>query len=294
MATSVGLIAGVLVPDSGCIIPDYCIRVENYGMNNCNFLEGAIMWPIGQPELAEPVPSSKGAPGPSGCVCLNAAEQEIMDFQTPEPQFEELSGEVEQATREACDAIVPAGWDHNCFIAVGDGASTLGTDPYTNGFGECVGSCGFANPPPGKSCPEFDPYECNGENGDGETGVDSGSYNGELHAGDFVSCRGTECEVDLAFAHMVLANPGLLESEGAMFVYDSSKARFVFVDVHRGSLAAELGLSSGDVLEAVNGTNIDDLDAALHALTGNQNANELRVRVKRSQQWVDFTYILVP
>jgi hypothetical protein len=299
-ATGVGLVVGILVPDTGCILKDYCIRVQNHGQNNCNHLEGAMMWPIGQPELAQPVPGSHDAPGPAGCVCLNSAEQETVDFEAPAGQYAVLMAEIEDATRKACDSIVPAGWDHNCFINEGVGASTLGLiKPFTDGYGACIGTCVFANPPPGESCPELDPYQCNeddGETGDnGGEGESGGSETGGsgLDAGEYIYCAGTECEIDLKFAQMLYENLEMLQSEGTTLVYESRTDRFVFQGVEGGSLAAELGLWSGDILEAVNGTIIDGLDSALQVAAESRDASELRVRVKRSQKWIDFTYTFV-
>lgn len=310
-ATGVGMVGGIVMPDAGCIIPDYCIRIENYGQNNCNYLEDAMMWPAGQPELAEPIPGSHNASGPAGCVCLNSAEQEIVDFEVPAGQYATLMAKIETATRNECDAIVPAGWDHNCYIAQGVGASTVAlTHPFQAGPGDCIGTCLFSDPPPGKTCPELNPYECNEDDGetggessatgsDSETGGESetGGFppgNGLLGAGDYVYCVGNSCDVDLSFVQMLYENVEMLSGEGTTLVFNSSMDRFVFHGVTRGSLAFELGLSSGDVLEAVNGTTIEDLDAALQVAADGRDASEIYVRVKRGRQWIDFTYTLVP
>ncbi|PRP94794.1 PDZ domain-containing protein [Enhygromyxa salina] len=86
----------------------------------------------------------------------------------------------------------------------------------------------------------------------------------------------------------------LLLGEDTTLVYDTTASRFAFQGVTTGSLSAELGLRDGDRLESVNGTTIDDLEAALYAISENDTATELRVRVQRGTQWVDFTYTLVP
>lgn len=78
---AIGMMAATVVP-SGCILPDYCIMLRTAGRDYCRFLEGAMMWPVGHPELAEPVMGAFGNP-PKGCRCFNAAEQAILTNKTP-------------------------------------------------------------------------------------------------------------------------------------------------------------------------------------------------------------------
>jgi hypothetical protein len=294
-----GFVGGVAMFDAGCIIPDYCIRIQTHGKNNCNYLTNAMMWPAEQPELAVPVPASHDAPGPAGCVCYNAAEQEILDFEVPPGKFAEFMDELEAATRDECDAIVPPGWDHNCYITEGTDASTAAlSKPFQGGFGECIGSCVFTNPPPGDTCPELTPYECDEDDGEtggvGETGADTVDAGTGMNAGDYIYCVGNSCDISLGFAQMLSENMEMLQREGATFVYDASIDRFVLQGVARGTVAFELGLASGDVLESVNDTTIGDLDSALQAMVENRDATELNVRVKRGRRWIDFTYTLAP
>lgn len=294
-----GFVGGVAMFDAGCIIPDYCIRIQTHGKKNCNYLNNAVMWPAGQPEQVKPVPGSLHAPGPAGCVCYNSAEQEIIDFEVPPAKFAEFMGEIEAATRDECDAIVPPGWDHNCYITEGTDASTAAlSKPFQSGVGECIGNCVFTNPPPGGTCPELSPYECEeggGETGgDGETAGDAVDAGNGMNVGDHIYCAGNSCDISMGFARMLSENIGMLQREGTTFVYDSSIDRFVLQGVARGTVAFELGLASGDVLESVNDTTIGDLDSALQAMVDNRDATELNVRVKRGRRWIDFTYTLVP
>ena len=50
---ALGFTASVVAP-SGCILNDYCIVVTTPGTNWCVLIEDALMWPVGQPDLAEP------------------------------------------------------------------------------------------------------------------------------------------------------------------------------------------------------------------------------------------------
>jgi len=260
------------------------------------------MWPGGQPMLAEPVPVSHGAPGPAGCLCHNQEEQDILDFGLPPGQYGVLVDEIEIATRQACDSLVPAGWNHNCFITVGPGASNVGglAKTFVDGHGECISDCSYINPPPGGACPDPNPYECNGGGGDGVDGEDSGEsgaegdVGGNLGSGAYIDCSGTECDVDLGFAELLFQDMSLLASEGATIVYDTNASRFVFYGIVVGSLSSELGLDNGDQIESVNGLTIDDLDSALQAISESDTETEFRIRVKRGTQWIDFTYTLVP
>lgn len=170
----------------GCIIPDYCIVTFSPGQDWCRTLDNALMWPAGQPELAEPV-LAEGTGIPKGCRCMNTDEQVVMMTMTPEAQYIELSGELAIAARMECAALVPEGYEHNCMTLDGPQPSTL-EDPVPGpSSNDCIGSCSLSNPPPFKDCPDPDPYECNGEPSPGEdevgtedTGTDEGGVLSDL------------------------------------------------------------------------------------------------------------------
>ncbi|NVB40590.1 hypothetical protein G6O69_22310 [Pseudenhygromyxa sp. WMMC2535] len=165
-----GLVVALLVPGGGCLGLDYCIRINYSGIDWCMWMEGALMWPEGQPELAEPV-----AEEIFSCVCFNDAEETILNDAMPEEQYGALVAEIEQSARESCAALVPDGFSHNCDEEEGDDSPGFTLPIAGESTKDCVGHCEFVNPPPGGSCRELDPYECNDEEADGgsdETGSD--------------------------------------------------------------------------------------------------------------------------
>lgn len=172
-----GLVAGAswsAIP--ACIIPDYCIELQYPGRDWCRALEGAKMWPNGQPESASNVVNEYGGP-PEGCLCFNDADQTILGDQTPIEQYEYLGDLITDSAREACAAVVPLGYDHNCFDVDGPDApvpSIIITGDLTH---DCVGSCVQINPPPNGGCEEKNPYECN------DSGYGYTSANDEVESG---------------------------------------------------------------------------------------------------------------
>jgi hypothetical protein len=170
-----GMVLGLLGSSSGpaCIIPDYCIVWQTPGTDWCVNVEVAHMWPINQPELAEPVRSESGGLV-KGCRCFNDGEHVILNQQAPAEIHAELVEELEEAGRSACAWAVPPGYDHDCFI-LDDSLGPVFSAPYDSDPSvDCVGSCGYLNPPPNGSCGEDpDPWACN-EDGSGETGEGDG------------------------------------------------------------------------------------------------------------------------
>jgi hypothetical protein len=170
----------------GCLIPDYCFVTFHAGQDWCRKLDGALMWPAGQPDLAEPI-FAEDQDLPKGCRCMNDTEQMVMMDQSPEAEYIDLVGELAIETRMQCAALVPEGYEHNCLTLDGPMASSLG-DPFGGSkSNECIGSCSFGNPPPFGECPEPDPYTCNGEPKPGEdevgtedTGTDEGGVLSDL------------------------------------------------------------------------------------------------------------------
>jgi hypothetical protein len=178
----VGLAASAVAPS--CILPDYCIVIITPGTDWCVHMEDAMMWPVGQPDLAEPVSGSAGGP-PRGCRCFNDADVPILKDQLPTDIFAGLVGGIEADARNECALAVPPGFDHNCYIEAGLLAPSFGPPFPEDPSDDCIGSCAYTKPPPHGSCGEDpDPYMCNEEYGSGETGVDTATGTGDGDTGD--------------------------------------------------------------------------------------------------------------
>jgi hypothetical protein len=119
-----GLASSTVVP--GCILPDYCIVLTTWGTDWCVYVDEAQMWPIGQPELAEPVSAEQGGP-PIGCLCFNDGEFQILDGEAPTEQYDGLVAELEENARNECAWAVPPGYDHTCYFEDGPLAPVLST-----------------------------------------------------------------------------------------------------------------------------------------------------------------------
>ncbi len=290
-----GLSAAALVPSGGCVLPDYCILIEFNGTDWCATMGGAQMWPAGQPEFAEPISDDIFA-----CTCFNEIEQGVLTNKVPLDEFTALVTEIEQVTREHCASLVPEGFEHNCDLVDVPNAPTI-TDPYEGGSSnDCHGSCSFINPPPGGSCPELDPYECNDEPagggdeaGDDDAGGDDEGPGASLYAEEHVNCEGTRCTIDRAFAESLWRDPNALLAEDARLIFDDASARFVLVDVDVGSLAHTLGLRSGDHLESVEGVIIDDLEIAIEVAIVCEQSDAVELRVLRGARAIDFHYSML-
>lgn len=113
-----GLASSAVMP--GCILPDYCILLTTWGTDWCMYVDEAQMWPIGQPELAEPVSAEQGGP-PIGCLCFNDGEFQILDDddEVPAEQYDALVAELEENARNECAWAVPPGYDHTCYLEDG-------------------------------------------------------------------------------------------------------------------------------------------------------------------------------
>jgi hypothetical protein len=167
---TLGLTASAVAP--GCIFNDYCIVITTLGTDWCVVIEDAMMWPAGQPDLAQPV-SASGGGAPRGCECFNDADVAILADELPVDVFGGLVGEMQADARNECAIAVPPGFDHNCYIEDGSLAPSFGS-PFSDGpSDDCIGSCSYIKPPPNGSCNEDpDPYECNEEYGGGDTVTD--------------------------------------------------------------------------------------------------------------------------
>ena len=307
-----GVLAAFLAPGtSGCVYHDTCIKVTSPGHDYCRNVALAKMWPVGGSfEQAEPILRPGGAT-PRGCRCYNDAENQIFVDYAPECQYEEFIDDLEQAAREECQALVPPGYDHNCWTSSGSQASVV-EGRYPNGGGSCIGNCEYGSPPVGGSCPKPSPYEC-ATGGYGDEGCDSGGDSqtsmgdsglddtGEDTSGgvlgdidSFVDCQGQDCEIDEGFARRLYADPSPLLDQGTRLVYDSKLRRHVLSNVEPGSLVHALGLRTGDVLESVDEMIIHDLDSALQVYVQLGDATVVDVRVERGARWLDFTYTFGP
>jgi hypothetical protein len=307
-----GVVAGSLAPVAGgCVYHDTCIKVITPGTNWCRNVALAKMWPVGGSfEDAEPILRPDGGV-PQGCRCYNDAEHQILDEKVPECRYQQFLDDLAQAAREECQALVPPGYDHNCWTVSGSEASVVEGE-FENGPGSCVGNCEYGSPPMDGSCPNPSPYECaTGGFGDegceseddfetstGDSRVDdtTGDTSGGILADidSFVDCQEQDCEIDEAFARGLYADPSPLLDQGTRLVHDSKLQRHVLSNVEPGSLAHELGLRTGDVLESVDKVIIHDLDSALQVYMQLGDATAVDVRVKRGSRWLDFTYTFVP
>ena len=160
-------VAGSLL-GSACVIPDSCPVIATPGTDWCVTMDGAQMWPPGQPELAEPVLSENDI-DPTGCRCMNDIEHAIM-ANPGSDERDALIAELEQEARYACIVAVNEGWENNCFTDPPEPLAPTFPAPVSKGEPSyaCFGSCSFA----GKNCgADPDPFACNEEFGDGETGT---------------------------------------------------------------------------------------------------------------------------
>ena len=163
-----GVWVGLLVPTAGCIFPDHCILVKFVGNDYCSVLNGALMWPIGEPELAEPVKGKSGAP--VGCRCLNATEAQQLTDKVPEAEYLALLEDIHDRGRNTCASNVPQGFDHNCYTDQIE-FSDITIDDGPNRSATCIDSCTYTNPPSSGNCPDDpDPFECNDDGGGDDVG----------------------------------------------------------------------------------------------------------------------------
>jgi C-terminal processing protease CtpA/Prc len=79
-------------------------------------------------------------------------------------------------------------------------------------------------------------------------------------------------------------------SVDAVFRYRPSETSTVIQEIRPGSLAEEAGLKAGDVLLAIDGTDIDkaDFETVRDALRGPVGTNAV-IKIKRGQEILEFT-----
>jgi general secretion pathway protein C len=98
---------------------------------------------------------------------------------------------------------------------------------------------------------------------------------------DAIQCSTADvCTVERAFVDEILANPAKFASQ-APRVAPMAEGGFKLAGVRKGSLAHKLGLASGDILLAVNGTELKGLDDALGLMTKLRRASNLEVTLDR-------------
>lgn len=151
-----------------CVLPDVCPVVATKGTDWCVTMVGALMWPAGQPELAEPV-RPEGKLAPDGCRCMNDDDDDTL-LGEPSDLRDALIEDVEKEARYACVEAVLDGYESNCFDEQPDPlAPSFGPpNPKDELSEDCIGACVLA----GNNCgPDPDPHECNDlVSGETETG----------------------------------------------------------------------------------------------------------------------------
>lgn len=98
---------------------------------------------------------------------------------------------------------------------------------------------------------------------------------------DAIQCASADvCTVERAFVDEILSNPAKFMSQ-APRIAPLADGGFKLAGVRKGSLAAKLGLASGDILLAVNGTELKGIDDALGLMTKLRRASNLEVTLDR-------------
>jgi len=98
---------------------------------------------------------------------------------------------------------------------------------------------------------------------------------------DAIQCASADvCTVERAFVDEILSNPAKFASQ-APRIAPLPDGGFKLAGVRKGSLAAKLGLASGDILLAVNGTELKGIDDALGLMTKLRRASNLEVTLDR-------------
>jgi general secretion pathway protein C len=102
-------------------------------------------------------------------------------------------------------------------------------------------------------------------------------------AEDAIECKKNHCTVQREFVDELIAKPSLLSKQARIVpaIRDGETQGFKFYGIRRGSLPRLLGLKNGDLLMAVNGTDLDSMDRAMNLYTKLRRANHLSVRIKR-------------
>jgi hypothetical protein len=270
------------MPGTACIIPDYCILISADGANWCATMDGAMKWPEGQPELAEPVLSADEHAVPRGCTCVNNTEGIMLVDHLPIEAYVQLRAEIEAATRENCLTLA-VGFANNC-LAEGPNAPVIAEEsPDPDKHGPCVGDCEYFKPPPYEDCPrDPTPFECedlvHGGNDEADDGgacpigaedcpcTVGGSCDDNLECvdgmcvpvpsdeevddgsdtGPVLACPDDLCSLDFELAMALRDEPRRLAESTEIIAVDAEQ--IIFELVQEDSVLHRLGLRSGDVL----------------------------------------------
>ena len=154
---------GIMVgagPATGCLYPDYCIKIGIAGSHTCLlFTNAGILDEEGQ--IVEAL--TDGLEPPTGCDCLRQSEVEILESgDVDSPEYQLIYFGLETKAREDCLALAIEQElsNTNCLTAEIEGFIT------ENQQVECTAGCVYSNPPPNGRCPE-----CTlDDNASGETG----------------------------------------------------------------------------------------------------------------------------
>lgn len=123
----------------------------------------------------------------------------------------------------------------------------------------------------------------------GDDGSDGDHGPGSLpELATVVSCDGNACSVDASFVDDLIANPWVLQQDGARLVATVVPvAGFEFQGVAPGSLAYELGFRNGDVPVMVNQLPVATLDDVLsaHSLLRDSTTIEVTVARQDGSSW---------
>ena len=114
-------------------------------------------------------------------------------------------------------------------------------------------------------------------------GSGSGSGSGSLDLSGIVRVDDTHVEVPRAVVDALLANPMSAARSARVLpsVRNGQTIGMKLFAIRPGSLFAELGLSNGDTVTAVNGHALSSMDAALEVYSKVRTASQVKLAVER-------------
>ena len=112
------------------------------------------------------------------------------------------------------------------------------------------------------------------------TGTNSRAIPGAEEA---IKCSGDTCTIDRKFVEKILANPAMLAKQARVVpaVRNGSTRGFKFYGIRPGTLPKLLGLNNGDMITAVNGTELTSIDQAMALYTKLRRASNLSITLER-------------